>query len=155
MVNWTTENLEKAIDAVKNGLSQRKAAFTYNIPLMTLNDKIRKKYEGDKVGSPTRLGPQCEALLVSLILFMADIGMALKKCQVIEIIKNYLIESENTGLFANNEPTDTWYYGFLNRHPVLSTKIASSMQALRAVMTQPEVFDSWFKKGISHLIILF
>ena len=146
MVNWTTEDLEKAIEAVKNGMSQRKAAFTFNIPLTTLNDKIRNKYDGDQVGSPSRLGAKCEALLVTLILFMSDIGMALKKSQVIETVKYYLIESGLTRLFVNNEPTDTRYYGFLNRHPLLTTKIASTMQALRAVMTQPEEFDIWFKK---------
>ena len=148
MVNWTKENMESAIEAVQNGMSQRKADFTFDVPLMTLNDKINKRYDGDQVGSPTRLGTKCEALLVTLILFMSDIGMALKKSQVLETIKYYLVETGETNLFENNEPTDNWYYSFLNRDPVLTTKIASSMQALRAVMTQPEVFDSWFKKVI-------
>ena len=55
MVNWTKENMERAIEAVRNGTSQRKAAFTFDVPLMTLNDKINKKYDGDQVGSLTTL----------------------------------------------------------------------------------------------------
>ena len=51
---------------------------------MTLNDKINKKYDRDQVGSPTRLGTKCEALLVTLILFMSDIGMALKKVKYLK-----------------------------------------------------------------------
>ena len=35
--------------------------------------KLTKNYDGDQVGSPTRLGTKCEALLVTLILFMSDI----------------------------------------------------------------------------------
>jgi len=103
MVNWTKENMESAIEAVQNGTSQRKAAFTFDVPLMTLNDKINKKYDGDQVGSPTRLGTKCEALLVTLILFMSDIGMALKKSQVLETIKYYLVETGETNLFENNK----------------------------------------------------
>ena len=103
MVNWTKENMESAIEAVRNGMSQRKAAFTFDVPLMTLNDKINKKYDEDQVGSPTRLGTKCEALLVTLILFMSDIGMALKKSQVLETIKYYLVETVETNLFENNE----------------------------------------------------
>ena len=48
--------MESAIEAVRNRMSQRKAAFTFDVPLMTLNDKINKKYDGDQVGSPTLLG---------------------------------------------------------------------------------------------------
>ena len=103
MVNWTKENMESAIEAFRNGMSQRKAAFTFDVPLMTLNDKINKKYDEDQVGSPTRLGTKCEALLVTLILFLSDIGMALKKSQVLETIKYYLVETVETNLFENNE----------------------------------------------------
>ena len=71
--------MESTIEAVRNGMSQRKAAFTFNVPLISLNDKINKKYDGDQVGRPTRLGTKCEALLVNPILCMSDIGMALKK----------------------------------------------------------------------------
>ena len=95
--------MESAIEAVRNGMSQRKAAFTFDVPLMTLNDKINKKYDGHQVGSPTRLGTKCEALLVTLIFFMSDIGMALKKSQVLETIKYYLVETVETNLFENNE----------------------------------------------------
>jgi len=31
MVNWTKENMESAIEAVRNGMSQRKAAFTFDV----------------------------------------------------------------------------------------------------------------------------
>ena len=103
MVNWTKENMESAIEAVQNGMSQRKAAFTFDVPLMTLNDKINKKIDGDQVDSLTRLGTKCEALLVTLILFMSDIGMALKKSQVLGTINYYLVETSETNLFEKNE----------------------------------------------------
>ena len=95
--------MKSAIEAVRNGMSQKKAAITFDVLLMTLNDKINKKYDGDQVGSPTRLGTQCEALLVTLILFMSEIGIILKKSQVLETKKYYLVETGETNLFENNE----------------------------------------------------
>ena len=67
---------------------------------------------------------------------------------MIDVTKNYLIESSQTHLFKDNEPTKKCY-DFLSRHADrLKAKLACSVQSLRAVMTQPEIFDSWFKRGI-------
>jgi hypothetical protein len=152
MDNWTEENMEKAIETVRNGsMSQRQAAFTFGVPRTTLNDRILGKHNG-KHGRETLLSSTCETLLVTLLLFMSDIGFAMNKLQVIDTIKNYLIESNQTHIFKDNEPTDRWYYGFLERHKEqLKNKFACKVQSLRAVMTQPEIFDSWFQKGNFYL----
>ena len=45
MFNWTIENMELALEAVRNGpMTQRKAAFTFQMSLTTLSDRINGKY---------------------------------------------------------------------------------------------------------------
>ena len=61
-----------------------------------------------------------------------------------------MVESAQTFIFKDNKSMDAWYYGFLRRHPTKVTRLASSMQSLRATMTQPklahkvkEVYDKY------------
>ena len=74
------------------------------------------------------------------------IGFGLCKLKILEIVKNYLVQIGKSHLFSDGQPTDTWYLRFLSRHYNITTRLACTMQSLRATMTQPEVFDSWFKK---------
>ncbi len=78
---------------------------------------------------------------------MADIGLGLHKLQILELVSNFLIESNETHIFANGKPTHKWYKGFMSRHPSIANRTASSLQSIRATCTQPETFDIWFQKG--------
>ena len=132
---------EKATKAVRDeSMPQNKAAQTYNIPVMTLSDRIRGKYETNKQGPPTKLGPKAEFFLYTMICSMADIGFGLAKCEILQVIKGYLLESGLGDIFKNNEPTDRWYYGFLGRFPDLATRIANNTSSLRATQSHPEIF---------------
>ena len=52
MTNYTKEDMEKAIKAIKDGqMSQRKVADTFGVPLITSNDIINGKYKLDKKGT--------------------------------------------------------------------------------------------------------
>ena len=48
-------------------MSQNKAALTYNIPVMTLSDRIHGKYETNKQRPPTKLGAKAEFFLYTMI----------------------------------------------------------------------------------------
>ena len=72
---------------------------------------------------------------------MADIGFGLTKHEIFQVIKGYLIESNQDQIFENNEPTERWYYGFF---PDLTSRIANATSSLRATQSQPEIFDNWF-----------
>ena len=155
MVEWTKETMESAVNAVKDGMTVRKASIVFGISKTTLQSHVNNDDIGN-VGKPSVLEWQEELLLVTLIVFMSDIGFGLCKLQIIEIVKYYLIEIAKTNLFTDGLPSDKWYYGFLGRHDSIRTRLASTMQSLRATMTQPEVFDSWFKsvkEGFSSFII--
>ena len=147
MPEWSEEDMEKAIKAVRDGtMSQNKASLLYKIPKGTLNARLHDKYNSNKAGAPTKLSSKTEFFLYTMILFMADIGFGLTKHEIIQVIKGYLIESNQDQIFENNEPTDRWYYGFLSRFPDLTSRIANATSSLRATQSQPEIFDNWFLK---------
>ena len=56
-------------------MSQRQAAFGFEVPKSSLNDMLHEKHSG-KNGWDTLLSSTCEMLLVTIILFMEDIGFA-------------------------------------------------------------------------------
>ena len=117
-VNYSQEDLDNAIEAVRSGhLSKRKAAVTYVVPRQTLLDKINHIHL-NPIGHPTMLSRAVETILATLLIFMLNIGFGLNKHEVCEVVKNYRIESNQRDIFAgqSTELTNRWYYGFLSRH---------------------------------------
>ena len=93
MVKWTPEDMEAAVNAVNDGeMTMRKAAFTFGIPKSTLATHVGSNDLG-KVGKPTVLGWEEELLLVTLIIFMSDIGFGLCKLQIIQIVQYYYVSN--------------------------------------------------------------
>ena len=138
--------MTRAILAVRNReMSLRKAAKTFGVDKSTLRRKLNGK-NLKKRGAPQKLSEATEAVLVYLIESMAYIGWGLNKNDVIHVIKNYLEETNQSGLFEGGMPTKRWFYSFLKRNPQLKSKISSSIQSTRAKMTQPEIIDGWFQK---------
>ena len=83
MVEWTKETMEAAVNAVKGGMSVRKASTVFGISKTTLQSHVNDDNIAD-VGKPSVLEWQEELLLVTLIVFMSDIGFGLCKLQIIE-----------------------------------------------------------------------
>jgi hypothetical protein len=122
--------IAKALSAVDRGLSMREADRLFEIPYSTLS----KRYRGisqNKRGPPTALSSATEQILEKLIIFMADIGLGLNKSDIMNIVKNYLKESNQLHLFPESKPCDEWYHGFIKRHPNLSQRCASNLQKNR------------------------
>ena len=58
---WTAEDLQKALDDIKNGKGQRETSRTYEIPLSTLRDRIKSQKRDDpSLGCRTILSPEDE-----------------------------------------------------------------------------------------------
>ena len=69
------EPMSSAIEAVRNGLSQRRAAAQFGVKWMTLNDRLRGRH-GPSLRKKTKLSATIENLLVELFIFMSDIGFS-------------------------------------------------------------------------------
>ena len=101
MPDWTQEDMDRAISAVEDGgMGYREATERYKIPRTTL---VRHLNNPDlaKHGKETLLDWDTELLLVTLIVFMGDIGFGICKLQIIEIVKIFLIELAITHIFIH------------------------------------------------------
>ena len=73
--SYTKEDLDVAIDAVKNGMSEREAADCFR-----QGDRIRGDH-GAQMGAPTLLSRTYETILATLLIFMCNIGSGHSKNQ--------------------------------------------------------------------------
>ena len=65
--SYTKEDLDVAIDAVKNGMSEREAADRFNVPRSTTGDRIRGDHSA-QMGAPTLLSRTCETIMATLLI---------------------------------------------------------------------------------------
>ncbi len=72
--NWSDENLEKAVDAVKYGMTLRRAAAEYRIPKSTLHDHISGKILPGSKSGRRHLDDNEENELVRFLLGCAELG---------------------------------------------------------------------------------
>ena len=72
---WTDEDLERALDAVRNGMSYGKASQLFGIPKTTLYDRSKGKVEKERRNGPkSYLGEEIEDALAKWLKKMALLG---------------------------------------------------------------------------------
>ena len=148
--SYTPDLIERALNDIQNnGLSQRKAAQKYEIPLSTLNDAYNKIRSSHIVGRKPILNDEIEEILHQILLRISDVGVGLNKFEILKVIRDYLVKNnlrKDNGdpLFENNTPSNKWYHGFLERHPMLTQRIAQNLAKCRAKSYTYEIAEEWY-----------
>ncbi|KAJ8935524.1 hypothetical protein NQ318_005631 [Aromia moschata] len=86
--NYTRENLERAVAAIRSGMSKKLAAQTYRIPRSTLVNRCLGRHK-KSVGHPTILSKE-EQLISRTLGIVAEWGFPLTKADIKSVIKNTL-----------------------------------------------------------------
>jgi len=152
--NYSEEDLLNAISEVKSkNLSYRKAAARYNIPTMTLSDKVKGKTPMHKYtpGPSSYLSQDQEEELINYLLHMAKIGYGVSRKDIPDIVKGILDKAQTTkdyvlpsgNSFVDNKPSRSWIYRFLERHPEVSARTPENLGFQRAYITE-ESIRNWF-----------
>ena len=76
---------------------------------------------------------------------MANRGFPRTSNQIKEAVKSYL-DMKGAKKFSNgkNKPGNTWFYGFLRRHPRIVMAKAEPLEKERAMACSKEAIDKWF-----------
>ncbi len=115
---WTLENLEKALEEVKDGkLSVRSAASKYEIPKSTVHGHLTHHDPGAKPGPALILSRTEEDELTKWIIEMSTIGYGQCRQQICLIVKRILDRENRVTPFPDNLPGKDWWQAFLRRHP--------------------------------------
>ena len=137
---YLAENLDKAIDAVKKGMSVRKAAQKYEVPRSTLHDRVHNGASA-KVGRPTELNKEEEDIIVDRANLMTSWGFLLTSEDLKELVKGYLdAKGVESKIFKNNMPGYEFVRGFIKRHPRIVFRSANLIKRSRASVSREEMF---------------
>ena len=114
---YTATRLAAAVLSIVEGVnSVRKAATEYNIPRVTLSNKVKGRHS-KKVGHPTVLNVDEEEAIVGGILTLAEWGFPMDRFVLKMIVRDYLNSTKRKVLvFKNNTPGPDYINNFLNWH---------------------------------------
>lgn len=137
--DYTDETLHKAVEAVKGGLSTRKAEKKFGVPRRTLGYKVKGEH-ASPVGRPTVLASEEEHCFKQHILAMSEYGFPLDTLDLRMAVKVYLDKKGvNVKQFANNCPGQEWCYSFLKRHKDLTQRFSCNIKKKRAAISEETI----------------
>ena len=151
---YTKKALQKAVEAVKNGSSYRKAAKLYFVPLTAVFRAMKSpsQLDGDcKTPSKcTVFSVEEEKEICDYILYRAERGYPITKLELLDCVQSYVIQNKKTTCFTEGRPGRHWYEVFLRRHPNLTIRTAQHLTLNRASVTEEDLRD-WFKEVETYL----
>ena len=122
---YSEDNLVKALDAVENGLSLKKASETFKVPRMTLSDKFHCKTPiGARSGPKTIFTNEEETIIVSWMLEVAKCGFPVTKTQLLDSVQ--LLDLGRETPFPEGRLRRHWFETFLNRNTAILLNYVST-----------------------------
>ncbi|GBP56893.1 hypothetical protein EVAR_41642_1 [Eumeta japonica] len=145
-INYSPGDLANALKAIDTGLSLRKAAAAYNVPIATLSRKKgNPETSKQKTGPPPVFSVNEEQKIVDWILFRAQRGLPVTKTELLDSVEQYVKLLKKETPFIDNRPSRHWYEGFRKRHPQLAIRKPQNLTHSRAAVTDDDLKD-WFEE---------
>ena len=139
-VSYTEEQLQQAVQAVKNGVPQTQAARQYGVPRGTLQSRTYGHLPMRVAKEPSqRLSMQQEKHLRDWILAQASLGLPPTHLQLKEFASRILIAGGDLQPLGKN-----WIAGFLRRNPEISTVKGKSIDSARINGASTARIKDWF-----------
>ena len=142
---YTENNLIEALTAVRNGMSQRAACVTYNVPRTTLQNRLFNKVKKIVPGPDSFLSVQEELNIVEWVVSNWERGFPRRQEDIKASVKQFLDQSPRQTPFKNNIPGKKWYASFLKRHPQLVTRTTEAITDASSKISKTDI-QGWFKK---------
>lgn len=141
---YTEENLLKALDAVKKGMSKKLASKTYNVPRGTIQSRLRKPCK-NLPGPDPILSNEEEGVLVQWVVDCCRKGFPKRKSDLQLSVASFLKKTGRDNPFKDDIPGKKWYDLFMRRHPELSERTAEAVTSASANVSEKDI-KGWFHK---------
>ena len=140
---WTQECMNAAYEACMSGMSIYRASIKFNIPRMTLSNRVLNKVPlASMKGHPMHLTQERRYPLN--FTFMADRGFPIS----IEVIcYAWCIDGkhpENERYFGDKRPSLMWLRGFKKRNPDLRLKSSESVMKQTVANARKDILSQYF-----------
>ncbi|CAF1081904.1 unnamed protein product [Didymodactylos carnosus] len=136
---YTAEDLENAVKAVKNGLLICEASRSDNIPYSTLNDHVNENVTSFGSGRNSIFSEIEEMNLMNAVLMLQDWGDLQPINDPCMLAEQYVIQLGKGAMFKTDRPSYDWIQDFLKRHPTLTMKTSTALERCRAALTVEQI----------------
>jgi len=140
--NYTEKDMRDALRAFEKTKKLRQSAKLFNEPWSSLKDRIDNRYP---VKTRTVLPKETEELIANSLIKLAEWGFGRNRNEVLDLVKDHLMEKKISNVFKDGKPGKKWYKLFLKRWPVLSERKAQNISRERAVASTPEIINNFFE----------
>ncbi len=138
---YDKSKIGKAIVAVKEGMSTRRAAYEYGVPQSTLSDNVRGRVlAGASSGHKRYLNNAEEEELVMFITNCAEIGYGYSVKEIMILVQDTI---EKKGIQAT--VSHGWWEGFKRRHPDLVKRKPEPLTHARVKGMHPVILEKYFE----------
>ena len=142
MPQYTKEDVQRALNAIANGIHQRKAALEYGILRSTLQLRIDGSLSRREAHIPQqRLSKIQEERLSKWILIQESLGLGPTHGQI-RAFAGRILQARGDALPLGKR----WMAGFLRCNPILKTKKQFYIDSARVNSATTEVIKKWWPK---------
>ena len=147
--NYSEDAVKRAVEAVSQGVSLRKAEDTYGVPYATISRKF--KNPGSSTPGPKPFfTPEEEQEIANWIFYRAERGMPVTKDQLLDSVQIYIQELGKKNPFIDDKPKRHWYEGFLRRNKDVALKTPQQLSLQRANVDEDDI-RAWFAEQRTYL----
>lgn len=149
--DYTPQQMGQAIEAVRKGERVATAARKFNVPRVTLLNKVSGKTPINcSMGPSSVLTKEEENVLVQWMLAFAGRRFPITKQYLLESVQKIMIDQKRENPFTDNKPGRTWFESFLKRNPEIREKTAQNITKARDDVTEDDIIK-WFKEVDEYL----
>lgn len=146
---WTTEQLQQAVDAVRNrGTSLREAARVYKVPRMTISNHLGETNPTRRLGQKIIFTEDEEKQLVERILKYAEVGLPVTRKMLRSYAYDFAVLKGKEGRFNTEKKMagKDWVCAFLKRNKTLSIRKTQKLNRARAAKVNRFIIGDHFNK---------
>ncbi|KAI4464281.1 succinate dehydrogenase iron-sulfur protein [Holotrichia oblita] len=147
---YNEEQLQEALEAVRNGKPLRAVSRKYNIPRATLQFRKSDKFVKPSFGPRPILSTEEEGILVKWIAESSKKGFPRRQEDIQASVKEFLDTVPRKNPFPDNCSQEGWYKAFLRRHPELIIRTAEGVTSASANVAENDI-RKWFSEIRTYL----
>ena len=143
---YRADDLEKAADAVRGGLSVRAASLRFGVPKSTLHDRVSGRIQpGAIYGKAPVLPQKTEEMMATQVKKAAAEGFGITRLKLMAKAGQVARKLSLSTPFTNGIPGRAWYDGFMKRNNNLSLRKPVPLTSSRSKCLNPTITHNYYK----------